>query len=683
MPNPSNPFHQKVLGDVTLTAPGQTEAQFITTLIQQGLKDDTDRNGWLERQRALTRLRHGIRKPKTFPWRGASNLNVPFIDSSIRKYKPALFRLFVEPDPLVTFTGMDPAAVDAEHLVEQFFTWLFKSEMAAIEPMAYIIDCFCHRGYSIAQVGWDYHTELETRVIPVRQLFGPQPPTDPNLILQKLSTEYNLDLDSAPVLRSLKAATDSILAGAESVKVAFKKVISNRPCIWDRDPVQVIVSSRCTDLPNAERVIVQHIFPLRKVEQMEADGYFKRGTVAAIKHSVGVDAGRREMADGMDAGSSSLSQERRVEDEKERIWGSETTDTVLLWEVFHWHDIDNDGLQDRVHTWLHPKSNTKCTSHAYAYPFHAWPFVKYDFEKTHRRFHSPRGISFMLADLQREMSTQHNQRIDGMTLRNSPCYQVPVSAGFKSRNFRAIPGTVIHTNPGIQIVPLVQDRGAFPEQVREEQNLRAIGEQYVGIFDTALTSPTSQTSARTATEVNAVMQYQAATSTMDAILFQVHMTALYQMIWELWLDMGPDEVFIKVQSEDPNRALPVGRLVKKGEIAHKYRLSPTGTLLNTNRALQLNNAQTALQIFLQDQSGFINEFELRKAYLSLLDPRLAQRILNPPAAATAQRTMAQAAAAVAKNPELRAKLGMGPDGAQFEPGPETSGPEMAQVKPGP
>src|SRR5690606_4503114 len=114
----------------------------------------------------------------------------------------------------------------------------------------------------------------------------------------------------------------------------------------------------------------------------------------------------------------SLQALKEIQDERERVWGTENDNNTLVWEVFHWTDLDGAGLLDRTHTFILPLSRTRLSSRPYAYPFHRWPIVKFDFEKTSRRWHSSRGISAMLEGLQREINQQHNNRLDGMTLRN-------------------------------------------------------------------------------------------------------------------------------------------------------------------------------------------------------------------------------------------------------------------------
>ena len=667
-----NPLRTAVVGDLMLGKDADEEKRNLQKLIDDGLLWDRNREGWLARQRALTKLRFGIRKPKSFPWKGASNISVPLIDQLIKKFKPYLMRLLVEPDPIVEFVGEDAAAVENERVAETFYNWLFKTEMSAIETMAYIIDTMCHRGFAFAHVSWDYVTEYETRVFTVASMFPGQPPTDPQQVIQLLVQQYDLDTTNPRVARSLAKAASDVIAGKDSITLAFKRVIADRPTVVDLDPVQVLAPPRTTDYPNAETIIVQRVVPLRWIQQKEADGFFLDGTANSIlKDFAKSDSGRQ--LGGPDAVySPSLHQERYIQDERERLWGKEDDENVLLWQSYHWHDYNGDGLKERVETWMHPRSRLKCCARPYLYPFHRWPIVKFDFEKTNRRWHSPRGISAMVVDLQKEINAQHNARIDGMTLRNSPCFQMPILAGFKARNFRCTPGTVLQLPAGAQLTPLVQDRGAYPEMVNEENMLRTMAEGYVGVFDAAITSPQSQTTARTATEIQAIQQYTAAVASFDAILFQIHMRDLHTLIWQLYLEFGPPTTAVKVLGDDPNTNAAVLRTINKSDIARRYKLIPTGTIANTNRALELAHAKEALQIYVNDQTGFINPFELRRWHVTLLDYRWARRLLNTPQDAQNLRVLNQAASAVQNDPKVMAALGaqqslqapMQPDGQE-------------------
>lgn len=688
MERKTNPLSLSVLSNLRLGSSDDDEKRVLTALVNRALTSERNRQGWLDRQRALSRLRFGVRTPKTFPWKGASNLAVPFVDHAIRKYKPTMMRLIVEPDPIVEFVGTDQAAIKVERTAEIVFNWLFKTEMEAIEPLAYLIDSLCHRGFAFMQVGWEYRTEYECRLLYVRDYFPNIRNTEAQVIAQRLAQEYDLDLTDARVQTSLSQVVAKIQAGAEFVKLAFRRVIDDRPAVWDRDAVQLIAPPRCTDIGNAEWIVVQHVLSIRDLKQREADGLFSKGSVEKVLRDMSknkdIKSGARSDTDV--PLSPSLWRDRELQNERERIWGVEDEDNILIWECYHWYDHNNDGLVDRTVTWLHPRSMSKLRSMPYPYPFHQWPLVKYDFEKVNRRWHSPRGITQMLMDLQLEINAQHNARIDGMTLRNAPTYQMPVLGQFMVRNFRATPGTIVHTKGGAKLEPLQQDRQAFPEQFQEENSLRALGEHYIGIFDAAITSPVAQTKPRTATEISAIVQYTAATATFDAILFQLANRKLYSLVWELFMDLGPNEVKLKVSGTDPKlqkAGLPGFDpevleeqlvTVRKSDINKKFKLIPTGTVGNTNRALELSNAREAMAMYVNDMTGFIDAHAIREWHIGLLaQPRWSRRILRSPKDAQILRILMEGAEAY-KDPEVQAALGVRSDA----PGPDLPRQEIAQ-----
>lgn len=580
-------------------------------------------------------------------------------------------RLVWEPEPIVEFSGEDPEAAEAERKAEAVYNHVFKVVMDTVDPLAYVIDGYMHRGFYFIQVGWEFATDWEVRVVRVKDLIPKQQGQQqqqlpPEKIVELLALQYELYLDDPRVKPMLERASKKILEGAETVTVAYRRVIKDRPAIWDRDPMQIIAPPRTVDYPNAEWIIIQHVLSSRKLKQMAADGFFRKSAMDRVVTDVGVSGNFNKDGDGGGTSTSmggALDQEKLLQDRREKIWGVEDQDNVLVWEIYHWYDHNNDGLLDRTVSWIHPRTKTNLATRPYVLPFNEWPLEKIDFEKTNRRWHSPRGIPQMLQDLQIVVNAQHNARLDGMTLRNAPIYQTSLLAGIPSRSFRSVPGTLLQLNAGAEIKPIIHDHSPFPEQVAEENLIRTMAEQYVGIFDANITSPQSNTRARTATEVQAIVQYTAATATFDAILFQDFMRKVHTKVWQLFMDLGPEEIYVKIAGQDPESNDSPPTKVTKAEINKKFKLIPTGSVANTNRALELSNAREAMQFFINDQTGLVNPYELRKWYLMLLTSRWYRRILNPPAQAAREQVLNQAAQALQSDPRVMTAM-RGPASAE-------------------
>ena len=653
-----NLLSQLSLGNVTLNGSKTAEERFITDLIDAATRADSSRTGWLEEMRRLTRLRFGLRAPKSFPWPGCSNISIPLIDPIIRRMKPLLMRLIVQPDPIVEFVGEDSAAVEAERTAEQEFNWLFKSHMNAVEPCAYVVDSILHRGIGFFHLAWDYRTEYSCRVIDsaaFMKRFAGQKIESPDPIIAELAKEYDLNSADPRIAASLTKAATQLIRGEPSVKLAFKSVIVDRPALWDREPVQIIAPTRTSDYGDAEFIIVQHLTSARKLRQMAADGYFSKAAVEKILDNLSADTHSQLDTIADNGATMGLSNEQAQNDEREKIMGDEDFDNILVWQAYCWTDLDNDGLLDRTEVWIHPGTKTKLRAAPYVLPINRWPVFKLDFEKTSRRFHAPRGIAAMTEGMQRAINNIHNARLDAMTIRNAPMYQAPALAGFKARQWKIQPGSIVEVPPGASIQPIQHDHSPFGEQVNEENLLRQVAETYIGSFDNALAGGAGDR--RTATEVNAATQLAASVATMDTILFQLGMKEVYTAIWAVWMDLRPDYVSYKLHGVDPSTNEPVLVTVPKSDVAKKFKLFPTGTIANTSKSLELSNAREAVQFFTNDQSGFINPFELRKWYLDLIDPRRARRVLNTPDQAQELTTLRQAAAALQQDPSLAAAAG--------------------------
>src|SRR4026208_2468827 len=92
MPDRSNPVALSVLGNLSLGKDEAAEKSRISGMVEQGLSWDRERGGWVDRQRLLTRLRYGLRREKTFPWKTASNPATPLhcpCHTQVQAHSPA------------------------------------------------------------------------------------------------------------------------------------------------------------------------------------------------------------------------------------------------------------------------------------------------------------------------------------------------------------------------------------------------------------------------------------------------------------------------------------------------------------------------------------------------------------------------------------------------------------------
>lgn len=616
----------------------------IKKLISEINLADESRRDWLANQRKLTQQRLGIKDDKrSGPWPGASDVRIPTQDKAIRRWKPKILSLVFDVNPVAYFRAEEPNDVEAARNVEMFYDWLFKTEMEeSIEECCYLADLIAHRGYAFLHLSWDYRTEDESRVLDVAGLF-PQgiDQVGDDAIAQVLAGEYELGADEiTPELLADIRANDR-------VTLFYQTVVADRPRVTARDPVQVVAPSRCADVANAPWLCVQHIFDLATLRSWARDERLEATQVERVAaHVEGVAVAQSKGALGAE---DAREDEERALDKQEGISDlHEDPYNVEVWEVYAWTE---EPERRRVVYWLHPASGVVLAAHPYCLPFHAWPLVKFDHEKTFRRWNAPRGISRMLSPLARTVDRLHNARLDAIAIQLAPVFKWKAPAGAPPRSFRFAPGQIIPVTELSDVEPLAQDLRNIPLYTAEEYQTRQYAEDYAGIYDSSLMSTQNPNERRTATEVNYVAEQMQGSFSLDAKLFQMSMARVHTMVWQLWYEFGRPEVYFRVLNEEQPK------LFKKSEVAAKYDIIPVGTPANTNKAIELSRAREAMQFFAVDESGVVDKGELFKWYLGLLDWLLAKRVIRGPQEQQASQILMGAANEVASG-NLQQMLGV-------------------------
>ncbi len=605
-----------------------TSEERIGALVQDIKRADEARRKWLENQSKLTKQRYGIKgTARQVPWPGASDIRIPTQDKAIRRWKPKILSLVFDMDPVAYFRASEPQDVQPARLVQAFYNWLFKVHMEeSLEEMCLLTDLIAHRGFGFLQLGWDFRTEDETRVLDIREFWpnGTETVGDDEIV-RTLTEEYDL----APEEISDQLLQD-IRSGVPRVTLYYQTVVADRPRLYARDPVQVIAPARCANVADAPWICIQHIFDRAMIRQWARDGKFEEE--AANRVIDAVTNGRRADAlpaqDRRDEETSTLDQYEGISE------AYEDPNSIEVWEIYTWSE---EPERRRVVYWLHPSSGIALAAHPYLMPFHGWPIVKFDHEKTYRRWNASRGISRMLSPLARSINRLHNSRLDAIAVQLAPAFKMRAPAGAVPRNFQFRPGAIFPVTVLSDFEPVVQDLRNIPLYTQEEYHTRQYAEDYAGIYDSSMMNTLNPTERRTATEVNYVAQQMQGSFSLDAKLFQLAMSTVHRMVWELWYEFGAEEVFFRVQNEEQPQ------LFRKSEVNRHYDIVPSGTPANTDKAMELARAREALQVFWTDESGVIDKGALARWYFDMLDYIHSKMIVRGPQEQQAAAVLMQAA----------------------------------------
>lgn len=623
----------------------EQEFQFV---VKQITEADKSRDDWGSKQRKYTRQRYGVRRGKqSIPWKNAANLNVPLIDKAIRRWKPGIVRLVADAEPVAHFFATEPNDVDSARIAERFYNWLFKWEMDSLDSVVYLADMVAQRGTGWVEVGWEYRTEPTARIVDVQQLFAPLGgiPADDNGIIRVLAQNYDLNPDRPDHVAVFRDAIQAIRAGAPRFKIGYRAVVRDRPSLVVHDPIQVITPLREIDEGQAKYICIQNIFSRDDLLAMANDNLLDPEAVRFVLDKIeeriqDTNEGDAASAMGVVSPGQLIRQERDIVDELVGIIAShEDPENVEVWKIYTWLG------GKRAVIWYHPSTKTRLATLDFVYPFARWPMKRVDFEKTHsKRILSSRGIPALLSDLQIELNKLHNARLNAIDIQLAPVFLVRSTANF-TRTLRWAPGTGFPVSHPDDVRPLVQDLRNLQAYTQEEQFTRLLSEEYVGIYDASLGSPSSPAEARTATEIEAIQAQVSGIFSLDAALWQKAWRDIHAMTFDMWLELGDYQTYIRVTGSDK----PI--LVMKHEIRRHYDIQPAGTPTNTNKAMELARAREAMQIYWNPftaQTGLVNMQKLADWYTSAHDFNQAKRIVRSEQEATEQQTLMQAAGVLAE-----------------------------------
>jgi hypothetical protein len=127
---------------------------------------------------------------------------------------------------------------------------------------------------------------------------------------------------------------------------------------------------------------------------------------------------------------------------------------------------------------------------------------------------------------------------------------------------------------------------------------------------------------------------------LDAKLFQTAFSRSITKVWNLYLEYGQDELFVRMRGQD----FPIP--VRKADIGKNFDVRASGTPANTNRQFQLSNIQQAMAVIMSPAvaaSGRFDIGELVRMWLQLLDSKIADTIIRSGEESAAAQTIMQAA----------------------------------------
>ena len=434
---------------------------------------------------------------KDFPWPGAANFHVPITMMGVETYKPRLVEGVLGQVPPVLVIPTRGSDEDRRDVVESFLNWQILTQLKLEETVQQSAHLFLQPGLAIAKTYWkverqwrkfirefDLNTPLDTIF---EAIFG-------------LDKPRNLERDGEDGWYAQIPSGSSQAGGPLDVYLRIKPLPDEQPPV-----LQVMVEREdVTEFPWPELIEpVDFIAP--------AKGGQDPNKLPWCQHRLWMDEGQIRMlaklgrfypdavedlfSSGPPRGDQPVTDSQQYRDSVDRTEGIEgqgpsnvRRNQWAILEDYRRYDIDDDGVDEEIIVWVSPYLSKRILGWDYldnVYGHGRRPFRVGRYHPIPFRFY---GLSFaeQVRNLQEEINTIRNQRVDYGTLQNLPFGFKRASSSLPPINQRMAPGMMIDVdNPQTDVFfPKIQGSPAWGMQ--EEATLMQHFERLTGLTDLAI-----------------------------------------------------------------------------------------------------------------------------------------------------------------------------------------------------
>jgi hypothetical protein len=582
---------------------------------------------WANNHDKFYRLRFRVKKAKTFPFTGCSNLRLPTIETYIRKTKSALIGIYSNIKPRMQVIPQSDQDLNKANKMEKFLDYLADYKIMLLEKLILGCDKMLEKGFFLAKVTWcmknrTYTEELSLSDLSMEDalsLFDSNIPDE--AIAQELIRRLDVDMSETVMeenLASVMKAVQDVRSGKDKIKVTLKDELYNAPDVFVCDPANVFVPSDAgMDVQDLRWICHEYYEPIEVLRQRADEGIYDKEAVNEIISLK--DLERYDSTEVKDK-DKIIDSTKSTREGIDRL--SNPSHLVKIWEVYKYYNPVEGEPEQKWQFILTPEFNKIIKKQVLPYDHQKFPFVRFHTEIVDDRWFSPRGIPEHLEDISKEIDAQHNQRIDSQTIRNAPMFKFR-SGVVNPKLVRFIPAQGIPVSgmqpldDSIKLMDNTNINAEFSYE-REEMLLKTVIQEYLGQVDYSLQSMINKRQPRTLGEVQMQAQNANQVFSLDSTMWTTSIAELFTQIMELCQQYMPERVFALVVGQDDLEPIHITR----DEIQGKYDIVCRGNDNNTNPYVKAQKSQMRVQLLLGNpialQAGVItppNIYNIYKRYL--------------------------------------------------------------------
>lgn len=615
-----------------------TQDEKIISFIK-GKFDDAEAHTstWRAKQVKWHKIRMRIKKTKSSPFVGCSNIRMPTAETKIRKLKASLVSVIFGMRPVASVVPTPSGNWNSAHKIEKFLDHLIMDVIKLRSKAIIAIDRTLEKGFYLLkpfwrleitkrkeEFSWDDVSEQERLMLKV--VIKENKDMARQIVLKELIKKLSVDLNPLVYKENIavcKEAVEEIMGRKKKITLQVQDVIWDYPDVALCDPEYVPVPADSGYYPQDLEFIPHEFYlPLRQLK-----------TNARLKGWSKPDIDDIELKKNVDLKSKRIDITKDTREGIERLKAS--GELVKIQEAYCWYDLNKDGEDEKCLFTIAPQFNKVLRKITLPFFTGKWPFVKLFYELTDDRWFSHRGLPELLEDVIKEIDIQHMQKIDQQTVRNTPLFLY--RSGMINPNLLkfGLPNTGIPVH-GMQ--PLNDSLAALNLQnpnveysyEKEQMLLETKIEELVGQVDFSLHSMINKRQPRTLGEVQMQWQSGQLVFSLDSDMMRESFGELFEFIWALWCQYGQDNYEFAYFGQNGWEKIKLN----KEEIQGKYKISIRGNDQNVNPQVKLQKANQILQAAINPQLQSmnvvtpINAANALKRFYQTLDVADWQELIN-------------------------------------------------------
>ena len=419
-----------------------------TTLLRTKLRKSND-------------LMEGIKDPKDFPWEDSSNLHVPVIETHITILHSVCSSTMLDNDPIWYVRIMRdnvPEGLDTE--IESFLNSVCKIELKIDAVISDIYWAAYRDGTAIGDLDWveEYDAQFDILTFTTPEAFTEAFPTP--LSAGVTSKQYNDMVGQIINEGELQIKVEEYINTYRGPRLRLVEL---------KDFVMVPTSSPTMEYAQ----FVGDMFTQRAdfFKRLVKQNWFDELETRHMLGTTGLDSAPDEGSRAQDR-IEGISRNRQVK--ADEYW--------CLQGILKINLSSNDIEPEKKYlVWFEPKSKALLRFECYPYLHNRIKYIPWRFKKRPNRFNG-QSIYDQLGDINEEIDTQHNQRIDSRTISTVPSFLYVDSFEFdpSRKTQRFYPGVKFKVSNMNQVKQFDIKQTDMGQSMQEEQNLMYLAELRTG-----------------------------------------------------------------------------------------------------------------------------------------------------------------------------------------------------------